>query len=81
MTNTNHSNKSCPEHPRIKSKKLKTKTLWAIKRKDSDEVYMLNSFYWTEADALRVLRESTNGVYRYFPEDSFEAVKVKISHV
>lgn len=77
----NHPYVHCPTRSKIKSKKLKTKTLWAIKRKESDEVYMLDSFYWTESDALRHLKESVNGAFRYFPENDFEAVKVKISHV
>lgn len=64
-----------------KVKKIKPFSLWAIKRRDSDEVYVIDSFYWTEYDAVRAIRESTHGGYRYRPEEEFEVVRLKISQV
>lgn len=63
----------------MKNKKLKQFSTWAIKRKDSNEIYVLNDFFWTESDAQRALNESRNGAYRYTPKEKFEIIKIKIT--
>jgi hypothetical protein len=78
--NQGHS-KMSQKNNKNKSKKLKPRYLWIIKRKDSNDIYMLDSFYWCEADALRRLKESMNGAFRYVPEDKFEIIKVRITQV
>lgn len=69
----NHPNKQCPERPKIKSMKLKPKTLWAIKRKDSNEIYTSDSIYWSE--------EQTNRAISFCSEEIYEVVKIKISQI
>jgi len=63
----------------MKNKKLIPFFVWAIKRKDSDEIYLLNDFFWTESDVERVFNESRDGGYKYAPKESFEIIKIKIT--
>ena len=61
--------------------KIKSFFAWVVKRKDRNEVYTLDSFYWSETDAIRALKYPRNGAYSYSPEDKYEAVKVKITQI